>query len=105
MKKIVVAVAMVMGLGTSVFAQEAGQALQVDSVQTVLAMDEFTPVEVKDLPAAIQEAVAKNEAESKIKEAAVEVKEDGTKVYKVVLVGKDEAETVLLFNENGEVVK
>ena len=55
----------------------------VDSV-TVTMINDFTPIEVKDLPAAVQEAITKNYAEATIKEAAVEANEDGTKTYKVV---------------------
>ena len=81
MKKLFVAAALVMGLGTS--AAFAGN-IMVDSV-TVTMINDFTPIEVKDLPAAVQEAITKNYAEATIKEAAVEANEDGTKTYKVVL--------------------
>ena len=85
MKKLFVAVALVMGLGTSVaFADN----FMVDSV-TITMINDFTPIEVKDLPAAVQEAITKNYAESTIKEAAVEANEDGTKTYKVVLTDKE----------------
>ena len=51
MKKLFVAVALVMGLGTSVaFADN----FMVDSV-TITMINDFTPIEVKDLPAAVQE--------------------------------------------------
>ena len=71
MKKLFVAAALVMGLGTSAaFADN----FMVDSV-TVTMINDFTPIEVKDLPAAVQEAITKNYAESTIKEAAVEAKE------------------------------
>ena len=85
MKKSFVAVALVMGLGTSAaFADN----FMVDSV-TVTMINDFTPIEVKDLPAAVQEAITKNYAESTIKEAAVEANEDGTKTYKVVLTDEE----------------
>ena len=71
MKKLFVAAALVMGLGTSAaFADN----FMVDSV-TVTMINDFTPIEVKDLPAAVQEAITKNYAEATIKEAAVEAKE------------------------------
>lgn len=73
--------------------------------ETVTVTDEFTPIEVKDLPAAIQEAITKNYAESTIKEAAVETKEDGSKTYKVVLTDKEGTESTVFFNESGEVLK
>ena len=45
-------------------------------VETVMAVNDFTPIEVKDLPAAVTEAIAKNFAESTVKEAAVEAAEE-----------------------------
>ena len=101
MKKLFVAVALVMGLGTSVaFADN----FMVDSV-TITMINDFTPIEVKDLPAAVQEAITKYYAESTIKEAAVEANEDGTKTYKVVLTDKEGTESTVLFSESGEVLK
>lgn len=102
MKKLFVAVALVMGLGTSVaFANN----FMVVETETLTMVNDFTPIEVKDLPAAVQEAITKNYAESTIKEAAVEAKEDGTKTYKVVLTDKEGTESTLLFSESGEVLK
>ena len=101
MKKLFVAVALVMGLGTSVaFADN----FMVDSV-TITMINDFTPIEVKDLPAAVQEAITKNYAESTIKDAAVVANEDGTKTYKVVLTDKEGTESTVLFSESGEVLK
>ena len=101
MKKSFVAVALVMGLGTTVaFAENL-----TSGVETVMAVNDFTPIEVKDLPAAVQEAITKNYAESTIKEAAVEANEDGTKTYKVVLTDKEGTESTVLFSESGEVLK
>ena len=51
MKKSFVAVALVMGLGTTVaFAENL-----TSGVETVMAVNDFTPIEVKDLPAAVTE--------------------------------------------------
>ena len=93
MKKLFVAVALVMGIGTSVFAYNMNPA----SIETVTT--------VKDLPAAVQEAITKNYADLTIKEASVEAKEDGTKTYKVVLTDKEGTESTVLFSESGEVLK
>ena len=93
MKKLFVAVALVMGIGTSVFAYNMNPA----SIETVTTVNDFTPIEVKDLPAAVQEAITKN--------YAVEAKEDGTKTYKVVLTDKEGTESTVLFSESGEVLK
>ena len=101
MKKFFVAVALVMGLGTSVaFADN----FMVDSV-TITMINDFTPIEVKDLPAAVTEAIAKNFAESIVKEAAVEATEDGSKTYQVVLTDKEGTENTVFFNEKGEILK
>ena len=101
MKKLFVAVALVMGIGTSVFAYNMNPA----SIETVTTVNDFTPIEVKDLPAAVQEAITKNYADLTIKEASVEAKEDGTKTYKVVLTDKEGTESTVLFSESGEVLK
>ena len=91
MKKSFVAVALVMGLGTTVaFAENL-----TSGVETVMAVNDFTPIEVKDLPAAVTEAIAKNFAESTVKEAAVEAAEDGSKTYQVVLTDKEGTESTV----------
>ena len=102
MKKLFVAVALVMGLGTSVaFASNVANTMEVS-----VMVNEFTPIEVKDLPQAVQDAIAKAYPEATIKEASVEVKEDGaTKHYKVVLVDKENAESTTFFCEDGKEVK
>lgn len=55
MKKKIVAIALVMGLGTTV----AFAGNLTSGVETVMAVNDFTPIEVKDLPAAITEATPK----------------------------------------------
>ena len=101
MKKKFVAIALVMGLGTTVaFAENL-----TSGVETVMAVNDFTPIEVKDLPAAVTEAITKNFAESTVKEAAVEATEDGSKTYQVVLTDKEGTENTVFFNEKGEILK
>jgi len=101
MKKVLVAIALVMGLGSSVaFAQNVENANAV----VATAQDEYTKIEVKDLPAAVTEALGKAYPESTIKEASVTAKEDG-KLYKVVVTQKDGTETTVVMNEKGEEVK
>ena len=104
MKKVLVAVALVMGLGSSVaFAQNAENANAV--VATAQApQDEYTKIEVKDLPEAVTQAIAKSYEDATIKEAYVAEKETG-KVYKVILTTKDAQEVTVLLNEKGEEVK
>lgn len=96
MKKLFVAVALVMGLGTSVAFAENFHA-SVDSVNIV---NEFKPIEVKDLPQAILDAVAKDYAEFTIKEAYVEEVE-GTKTY----TDAEDNTAAVLYTEKGEVLE
>ena len=103
MKKVLVAVALVMGLGSSVaFAQEVSNTPVVEN-QTQAPQDEYTKVEVKDLPEAVAQAIAKSYEGATIKEAYVAEKETG-KVYKVILTTKDAQEVTVLLNEKGEEV-
>jgi len=102
MKKLFVAVALVAGLGTSV--SFANNTTNINMVTVVLA-DEYTLIELKDVPQAIQDAVAKNYANSAIKEAHVKANEDGTKTYKLILINADQSEIIVLFNEAGEELK
>ncbi len=101
MKKLFLAVALVMGLGTSVaFANN-----MVSDVEIATMINEFKPIDVKELPQAVQDAIKENYSEATIKEAAVEVAEDGTKTYKVTLVDASGTENPVLFNEKGEVLR
>ena len=104
MKKVLVAVALVMGLVISVaFAQEVINTTSVE-MQVQVPQDEFTKIDVKELPEAVAQAVAKNYEGATIKEAYVAEKESG-KVYKVILTTKDSQEVTVLMNEKGEEVK
>ncbi len=101
MKKVLFAAALVMGLGSSVaFANN-----MTSNVEIATMVNEFKPIDIKELPQEIQDAIKKDYAESTIKEAAVEVAEDGTKTYKVTLVDAAGTESAVLFNEKGEVLK
>ena len=98
MKKVLFAVALVMGLGSSVaFANN-----MASDVEIVAMVNEFKPIDIKELPQAVQDAIKKDYAESTIKEAAVE---DGAKTYKVTLVDAVGTESVVFFNEKGEMLK
>ena len=94
MKKVLFAVALVMGLGSSVaFANN-----MASDVEIVAMVNEFKPMDIKD-------AIKQDYAESTIKEAAVEVAEDGVKTSKVTLVDAVGTESVVFFNEKGEMLK
>ena len=102
MKKLFVAVALVMGLGTTVaFAADN----QTTTASVAVAVNDFVPVEVDDLPQAVKDTLAKDYADYMVKEAAVEANEDGTQTYKVTLTAQDDTEQTVLLSENGEVLK
>lgn len=102
MKKLFVAVALVMGVGTTVaFAADN----QTTTASVAVAVNDFVPVEVDDLPQAVKDTLAKDYADYMVKEAAVEANEDGTQTYKVTLTAQDDTEQTVLLSENGEVLK
>ena len=102
MKKLFVAVALVMGVGTTVaFAADN----QTTAASVAVAVNDFVPVEVDDLPQAVKDTLAKDYADYMVKEAAVEANEDGTQTYKVTLTALDDTEQTVLLSENGEVLK
>ena len=102
MKKLFVAVALVMGVGTTVaFAADN----QTTTASVAVAVNDFVPVEVDDLPQAVKDTLAKDYADYMVKEAAVETNEDGTQTYKVTLTAQDDTEQTVLLSENGEVLK
>lgn len=101
MKKLFVAVALVMGLGTSVVFAENLNA-STDTVNVVNVVNEFKPIDVKDLPQTVQDAITKDYAEWTLKAAYVE-ETDGVKTYKVVLADQEENTATLIYNEKGEV--
>lgn len=102
MKKLFIAVALVMGVGTTVaFAADN----QTTTASVAVAVNDFVPVEVDDLPQAVKDTLAKDYADYMVKEAAVEANEDGTQTYKVTLTAQDDTEQTVLLSENGEVLK
>ena len=102
MKKLFVAVALVMGVGTTVaFAADN----QTTAASVAVAVNDFVPVEVDDLPQAVKDTLAKDYADYMVKEAAVEANEDGTQTYMVTLTAQDDTEQTVLLSENGEVLK
>ena len=104
MKKVLVALAMVMGLGSSVaFAYVVSGTQSVEQTQQN-PQDEFTKVEVKDLPQAVMNVLAKSYEGASIKEVYSANKETG-KIYKVILTTKDSQEVTVLLDEKGEEIK
>ena len=108
MKKVLVALAMIMGLGTSVaFASVSNDTLAVEHILQT-SQDEFTKIAVKELPAPVINVLAKDYEGASITEAFVSERETG-KVYKVIVtVTKEDQSTedvTALLNEKGEIVK
>ena len=81
MKKVLFAVALVMGLGSSV----AFAGNMVSDVEIVVMVNDYKPIEVKDLPQ--------------------EESEEGTKTYKVTFTDAEGTDSEVFFNEKGEVLK
>lgn len=101
MKKIVLMVAVVACVA---FVSQGVQASTVQvSVENVM-QDDFVKIEVKELPQAVQDAIAKSYEGSTVKDAYV-AGADGAKKYKVVLVDKDQKEQTVVLNEKGEVIE
>ena len=102
MKKLFVAVALVMGLGTSV---ALASNVYTNNVETVIPADDYIQIELKYVPQAITDAVAKNYKGNTIKEAYIKTAEDETKTYKIILIDEEDTETIVLFNDTGKEVK
>lgn len=104
MKKVLVAVALVMGLGSSAaFAQEVNDSTAVEATAQA-PQDEFAKIDAKELPAVVMNTLAKSYEGASIKELYMATKETG-KVYKIVLVTKDAQEVTAFIDEKGEEVK
>ena len=102
MKKVLVALAMILGVGSSVaFAQEAN-----DSTVAVaqVPQDDFVKLNPAELPQAVMQTLTKEHPETLVKEAYVKGK-DEAKVYKVIIAAQDGTETTVVLNEKGEAVK
>ena len=97
MKKVLVAVALVMGLGSSVaFAQEVENSTAVET-QAQAPQDEFTKIDAKKLPDAVMNALAKSYEGASIKEVYSADKE--------ILTTKDSQEVTVLLDKKGEEIK
>lgn len=103
MKKVLVAMAMLMSVGY-MSAMDAETSVKDSVACCKSAQDKCTKVEVKDVPEAVKSAVEKAYAGQTIKEASVAEKE-GVKTYKLVIVSKEGTESKVTFNEKGEEVK
>ena len=108
MKKVLVALAMVMGLGSSVAFAYVVSGKRSSLNVYLYKLFKLTKVEVKDLPQAVMNVLAKDYEGAVIKEAFISEKETG-KIYKVVLTitkeNQSTEEVTVLLNEKGETVE
>jgi uncharacterized membrane protein len=106
MKKILLVVALFMGLGSSAAIASVlvtSNVLTSPQVPQTPQTEEFVKIDSTEIPALVMNALAKDHVGATIKEAFVGQK-DGVKIYKIVLTKEAEEITVLL-NEKGEEVK
>lgn len=104
MKKLIFTAAMLLGVGALPAFAEDIQTTQTPTEVAVADTDEFITIDAKELPQAIQDAIAKEYADLAINEAAVS-KKDGVNTFRVILAGDGDTTTTVIFNENGEVLK
>ncbi len=108
MKKMMFTLAMVMGLGTTVAFAGNAQTQTTDAANsTVLALtaDEFTPIELTELPQAILYGIANNFPGKTAKDAAASTDEaTKTSIYKITLIDENGNEQTALFSDKGEVI-
>lgn len=91
-----------MGVGTAVsFATE----MTGTSVITAVVADDYTPIEVKDLPQEIQAVLEKDYKDFTVINAAVKVNEDETKTYKVTVADQEGVQSEVFFSEKGEILQ
>ena len=102
MKKLFAAVALIMGMGASVALADNTTCFML---QTVNVAKDYTQIELRHIPQAITDTIAKNYKGNTIKEAYVKTAEDETKTYKIILIDGEDTETIVFFNDKGEEVK
>lgn len=103
MKKVIIFAVVALMTGWSSIVAVASN--QIKDVQVMVKVADYTPIEVKDLPQAVQDTLKKDFPEVAVKEAAVETADDGTKTFKVTLVDADGAESDVFLNEKGEIIQ
>lgn len=103
MKKLFVVAALVMGVGTTV--SFAAETTENSVMTTVTAVNEYTPIEVKDLPQDVQAVLAKDYSDFTVVSAAVQANEDGTNTYKVTVADQEGVQSEVFFLEKGEILQ
>lgn len=105
MKKSIVVLAMMLGLGGSVaFAQDSFVREPFDSPweEQFIPVDEFTPIEEQELPEAVVSTL--NSHGALIKEAYAAFTPDSGRIFKVVILSCDQKEKTVYLDERGNFV-
>ena len=101
MKKVLAALVMVLGTGSSVvFAQEVNNSSAIVA-EAQVPQDEFVKIDPTELPQAVMQTLAKDYEGASVKEAYVKETEETT-LYKIIIVTQDGQEAETLLNEKGE---
>lgn len=102
MKKVLVALTMILAVGSSVaFAQTVNNAIVAE---TQVPQEDFVKMDPANLPQAVMQTLAKEYEGTSVKEA-YEKGTDEAKVYKVIVTAQDGTETTVVLNAKGETVK
>ncbi len=106
MKKMMFTLAMIMGLGTTVAFADNAQTSNIAPCSAIAqTADEFTPIELKDLPQAVLDGITQNFPGSTAKSAAVATDEaTHTTIYKITLTSANGNEQTALLSDKGEVI-
>lgn len=99
MKKLVLAVVMMMSVGAFSSSMMAQEVTDSAAPQKEAVKDEFTKIEPSTLPDAVQQSLGKSYAGATVKEAFLS-EENGVKIFKLIL-DKEGAETTLFMDETG----
>jgi hypothetical protein len=104
MKKVLVAIAMVIGLGNGIMiAATPAFSINKTSSNTVVA-DGYSKIEIKDIPESVMQAVEKENPGCYFFEAYIGTL-GGQTVYKIELIDNAGESFVVVVNERGENIK
>jgi hypothetical protein len=104
MKNVLVVIAVMMGVGcVSAIALETVENRTATCCSQAV-QDEYTKIEVSEVPGIVKVAVEKAYSGQTIKEASVTEKE-GAKSYKLVITSAEGTDSTVVFNDKGEEVK
>ena len=101
MKKVLVLLAVVLGLGTSVVFAEGVKDAKKE--QTVKKSADFIEIYMNDVPETIMDTLACEGA--MIKQAFLSYGADGSRIYKVIILTSSLEETTRYFSEDGKVIR